>query len=77
MTTKTERRAARPKKTQTPAPALYRWEPESEFFWPPRVVWAREQGWLNVRDPWGQWHAMPARDAPFGYARLASKARGR
>ena len=42
---------------------------------PPRVVWAREQGWLNVRDPWGEWHSIPAKQAPTGYARIASKAK--
>lgn len=45
--------------------------------WPPRVVWARELGWLNVRDPWGQWHSIPAKDAPSGYVRLANQAKGK
>jgi hypothetical protein len=39
------------------------------------VVWAREQGWLNVRDPWGGWHTIQVRDAPRGYARLANEAK--
>jgi hypothetical protein len=42
---------------------------------PPKVVWGREQGWLNVRDPWGQWHSIRAREAPTGYARLATLAK--
>lgn len=49
----------------------------TESFWPPRVVWARAQGWLNVRDPWGQWHTIEARQAPSGYVRLANQARRR
>jgi hypothetical protein len=44
-------------------------------FFPPRVVWAREHGWINVRDPWGQWHSIPLRQAPTGYGRLASEAK--
>jgi hypothetical protein len=44
-------------------------------FFPPRVIWGREQGWLNVRDPWGQWHSIRAREAPTGYARLATLAK--
>jgi hypothetical protein len=44
-------------------------------FWPPRVVWGREQGWLNVRDPWGTWHSIPAKEAPSGYPRFASEAK--
>jgi len=46
-------------------------------FWPPRILWAREHGWLNVRDPWGQWHSIEAKDAPSGYARLASQEKHR
>jgi hypothetical protein len=49
----------------------------SDEFWPPKVVWASEQGWLNVRDPWGQWHSIRAKDAPSGWARLASREKGR
>jgi hypothetical protein len=41
------------------------------------VIWGREQGWLNVRDPWGQWHSILAREAPTGYARLATLAKRR
>lgn len=44
-------------------------------FWPPRVVWARELGWLNVRDPWGQWHQIPLKQAPTGYGWLATQAK--
>jgi len=39
------------------------------------VVWASELGWLNVRDPWGDWHSIPARDAPSGYVWLANEAK--
>jgi len=49
-------------------------------FFPPRVVWAREMGWINVRDQWGQWHSIEARDAPRSWLdllRLARKARTR
>lgn len=48
-----------------------------EVFWPPRVVWGRELGWVNVRDPWGTWHSIPAKEAPSGYVKLAMKAKGR
>jgi hypothetical protein len=41
-------------------------------FWPPRVVWAREMGWLRVRDQWGKWHEILAKEAPDGYPRLAT-----
>lgn len=41
-------------------------------FWPPKVTWARELGWVRVRDPWGEWHEIPLREAPTGYGRLAS-----
>jgi hypothetical protein len=41
------------------------------------VIWGREQGWLNVRDPWGQWHSIRAMEAPTGYARLATLAKRR
>jgi hypothetical protein len=48
--------------------------------WPPKIVWARERGWLNVQDPEdGSWHQIPAKQAPSGWARIASaeKRRGR
>lgn len=54
---------------------LYRSVQSTDIFWPPRVVWGREQGWLNVRDPWGQWHSIPAKEAPSGWARLATRAK--
>lgn len=68
--------------TKPPEKSRMRIPPIDEYsygyeFWPPRVVWAREQGWINVRDPWGTWHSIPAREAPAGYARLAMKAKGR
>ena len=56
-----------------PHPNIYIGMPDD--FWPPRVLWGREQGWLNVRDPWGQWHSIPAKQAPSGYARIATKAK--
>jgi hypothetical protein len=45
-------------------------------FWPPRVVWGREKGWLVVRDPWGDWHGIPAKEAPRGYVKLAMQSKG-
>jgi len=46
------------------------------LFWPPRIVWARAQGWLNVRDPFdGTWFSIPARDAPRGWTRIATEAK--
>jgi hypothetical protein len=42
----------------------------------PRVIWGREQGWLNVQDPGdGSWHSIPAKQAPTGWARLATMAK--
>jgi hypothetical protein len=32
-------------------------------------------GWLRVRDPWGTWHEIPAKEAPTGYGRLAMQAK--
>jgi len=46
-----------------------------EGFWPPRIVWSRELGWLNIRDPWGSWHSIPAKEAPSGYVHLANQAK--
>lgn len=47
-------------------------------FWPPKVAWSRERGWLNVRDPHdGAWYSIPAKEAPRGYVRLANEAKGR
>lgn len=67
-----------PEKTQTPAPNIYIRERESEFF-PPRIRWARELGWLLVRDPVdGTWHSIQAKDAPTGWVKIANEAkRGR
>lgn len=51
-------------------------ESKEYLFWPPRVVWSRERGWLNVQDPVdGTWHCIRAKDAPSGWARLASEAK--
>lgn len=56
---------------------IYRKNRKTETsFWPPRVVWAREMGWLNVRDPEdGTWFSIPAKEAPTGYPRLAQRAK--
>lgn len=42
----------------------------------PRVVWSRDVGWLNVRDPGdGSWHSIPAKDAPRGWLDLARESK--
>jgi hypothetical protein len=28
------------------------------------IRWARVRGYLSVRDPWGEWHEILARQAP-------------
>lgn len=71
MTSMTEFKIPRPG-----VPPIYR-DAGTSNFWPPKVVWASEQGWLNVRDPWGQWHSIRAKEAPSGWARLASREKGR
>jgi hypothetical protein len=60
------------KKSGIPSPI----GPDPGFF-PPRVAWAKEMGWLNVRDQWGQWHCIAARDAPRNWVKLAMQAKGR
>jgi hypothetical protein len=51
------------------------YEPDPAW-WPPRVVWANQRGWLNVRDPWtGEWFQIPAREAPTGYVKHANTAK--
>ncbi len=57
----------------TKHPVLEQTTPMQARFWPPRVVWSRETGWVNVRDPWGEWHSIPAKEAPSGYPRIASE----
>jgi len=43
-----------------------------QYFWPPKVRWAKDWGWLNVQDSTdGSWHCIPAKEAPTGYVRLA------
>ena len=37
------------------------------------IRWARERGWLAVRDLWGEWHEIPARDAPRGWVAAANR----
>jgi hypothetical protein len=45
--------------------------PEMKY-WPVRVVWARERGWLEVRDPWdGTWFQIQAKGAPSGWVQQA------
>jgi hypothetical protein len=44
---------------------------DSMPFFPPLVTWATERGFLRVRDPWGEWHEIAAKDAPRGWVRLA------
>jgi hypothetical protein len=40
------------------------------------IRWARERGWLAVRDPAdGMWHEVPARDCPESWSRVANRAR--
>lgn len=44
--------------------------------WPPTIVWGRERGWLLVQDPVdGSWFSIPAKEAPSGWARIASEAK--
>lgn len=73
--TKTEPRAPSNKDSKMLVPPIGGKDTGHESHWPPKVVWAREQGWLNVRDPWGVWHSIPARQAPTGYARIATIAK--
>lgn len=48
--------------------------PEPMF--PPRVWWAPWKGWLYCQDPISsEVHAIQARDAPTGWARIASEAK--
>jgi hypothetical protein len=53
---------------------IYRDKEKTEsLFWPPRIVWGREYGWLNVRDPVdGTWFSIPVREAPRGWGGIAS-----
>ena len=45
-------------------------------YWPPKILWAREKGWLAVRDPVsGEWFEILAKEAPRGWARLAQQAK--
>ncbi|MEW5931988.1 MAG: toprim domain-containing protein [Bacillota bacterium] len=41
------------------------------------VRWAREKGWLVVRDPEGREYEIPVRDAPREWLDLASRRRGK
>ena len=51
---------------------------EAEISGLPTVLWAREKGWLTVQDPVdGTWFKIPAKQAPSGWARLASEAKKR
>jgi hypothetical protein len=50
--------------------------PPADDLWPPKIVWSRERGWLNVRDPvTGQWFGIPAKEAPRGWSRIATQAK--
>jgi hypothetical protein len=62
---------------ETPLPSRPEAAPDMPRFWPPKVVWSREKGWLNIRDhETGEWFSIPAREAPRGYMRLAMVAKG-
>jgi hypothetical protein len=51
------------------------YRPERNF-WPPKVQWARERGWLRIQDPVdGSWFEIYAKGAPTNYVRLAQIAR--
>jgi hypothetical protein len=40
------------------------------------IRWAREKGWLQVRDPFtGGWHEILAKEAPRGWTRAATRAK--
>ena len=39
------------------------------------IQWAGERGWLAVRDPWGEWHEIRARNAPPGWVAAANEGR--
>jgi len=52
-----------------PTPAA---QPETR---PIAIQWGRERGWLAVRDPWGEWHELPARGAPSGWVAAAKEGR--
>jgi hypothetical protein len=64
-----------PKVSVFPIPPIRENQSTETLFWPPRVVWARERGWLNIQDPYdGSWFSIPAKGAPYGYVRLAMNA---
>jgi len=45
-------------------------------FWPPKIRWSRERGWLNVQDPkTGGWFSIPAKGAPSGWVQIANEAK--
>lgn len=51
-------------------------KPAPDPLFPPRVRWSQYRGYLNVRDPFtGEWHCIAAREAPTGYAALATAAK--
>ena len=69
-------RAPQNKDSKMRVPPIRGWDTGHESNWPPKVVWGREQGWLNVQDPGdGSWHSIPAKQAPTGWARLATMAK--
>jgi hypothetical protein len=70
--------ASKPEKIPFPVLPLNRGNRERNSFWPPSIVWALERGWLNVQDPAdGTWFSIPARQAPTGWARIATAAKTR
>jgi hypothetical protein len=45
-------------------------------FWPPKIVWSRTRGWLNIQDPVdGTWFSIEAKGAPRGWTKLANLAK--
>lgn len=39
------------------------------------IQWGRERGYVAVRDPWGAWHEIPARQAPASWVDAARAGR--
>jgi hypothetical protein len=68
--------SATPSKNSDSGSGIYIGGNRSLSFWPPKIVWSRQRGWLNVRDPeTGQWFGIPAKEAPSGWARIATAAK--
>jgi hypothetical protein len=44
-------------------------------FWPHRLTWAKDLGWLEVEDPIsGEWHQVHKDDAPRLWVQIAMRA---